>query len=453
MTGSALTVVLDMFFTILFFAVMFYYAPKLAWIVVGSLPFYFVVALLLGPKLRRQLEEKFQLSAENHSYLVETVHGIETIKSLSIEPQMRNKWDDKLAGYVSAAFKATQLNNIYGQCSAFITKLTNLLILYFGAIAVTNGELTIGQFIAFNLLAQRISAPIMRFANLWQDFQQARISVERLGDILNTPQESGEQNKASLPKLTGKIQFEHVSFRYAPERPKALDNINLTIAAGSIIGLVGRSGSGKSSLTKLIQRLYVPEQGRVLVDGVDLALVNPTWLRQKIGVVLQENFLFNMSVRDNISVSDPSAPLEKVIKAAKLAGAHEFILELPHAYDTNVGEQGASLSGGQRQRIAIARALLTDPSILIFDEATSALDYESERIIQNNMSMIAKGRTVIIIAHRLSAVRHAHNIMVLNNGRIVESGSHQQLLKIKGHYHRLNSLQFNMDSSTESVDV
>ncbi|WP_105257864.1 type I secretion system permease/ATPase [Pseudoalteromonas sp. T1lg88] len=442
MTGSALTVVLDMFFTLVFFAVMFYYAPNLTWIVVGSLPLYFLVAFALGPKLRNKLEAKFQRSAENHSFLVESVHGVETIKSLAIEPQMRNKWDEKLADYVSVSFKAGQLNNLYGQCSSFITKLTSILILYFGAIAVTDGVLTIGQFIAFNLLAQRIAAPIMRFANLWQDFQQARISVERLGDILNTPQESGEQNKISLPKLAGNVTFEHVNFRYAPNRPTALSDISLRVKSGEVIGLVGRSGSGKSSLTKLIQRLYLPESGRVLVDGVDLALVNPTWLRQNVGVVLQENFLFNASVRDNIALSDPGSPLDKVIAAAKLAGAHEFILELPHAYDTQVGEQGSTLSGGQRQRIAIARALLTNPSILIFDEATSALDYESERIIQENMARISKGRTVFIIAHRLSAVQQANRIIVLDKGRIVEAGSHSELLTQRGHYHYLHSMQF-----------
>ncbi|TMO46965.1 type I secretion system permease/ATPase [Pseudoalteromonas ruthenica] len=451
-TGSALTIVLDMFFTLVFFAVMFYYAPFLTWIVVGSLPFYFIIAFTLGPRLRKVLEDKFQRSAENHAFLVESVNGVETIKSLAVEPKMRNKWDDKLASYVSSAFKSSQLNNIYGQCSSFVTKLTSLLILYFGAIAVTDGSLTIGQFIAFNLLAQRIAAPIMRFANVWQDFQQARISVERLGDILNTPLEAGERNKITLPKMKGHIEFEHINFRYNPSRSLVLSDINLKMEAGEVIGLVGRSGSGKSSLTKLIQRLYLPESGRVLVDGVDLALINPTWLRQQVGVVLQENFLFNASVRENISLSDPGASLERVISAAKLAGAHEFILELPHAYDSQVGEQGSALSGGQRQRLAIARALLTNPSVLIFDEATSALDYESELIIQKNMTNIAKGRTVLIIAHRLSAVRHADRIVVLDKGRIVESGTHTQLLNERGHYHYLQSIQLsNISPSQELV--
>ncbi|ESP94198.1 type I secretion system permease/ATPase [Pseudoalteromonas luteoviolacea] len=441
MTGSSLTVVLDLFFTLVFFSVMFYYAPLLAWIVVGSLPFYCIIAMLLGPKLRVTLEKKFQCSAENHAFLVESVNGVETIKSSAVEPQMRSQWNDKLANYVSVSFSATQLNNIYGQLASLITKVTGLLILYFGAIAVTNGDLTIGQFIAFNILAQRVSAPIMRFANLWQDFQQARISVARLGDILNTPTEQSNGNKISLPDLQGEICFDHVNFGYTPERPKVLENLSFKVNSGEVTGIVGRSGSGKSSLTKLIQRLYLPQSGRVLVDGVDTSLIDPDWLRQNVGVVLQENFLLNASIRENIALSDPSASLEHVIEVAKLAGAHEFILEMPHAYDTQIGEQGGLLSGGQRQRIAIARALLSNPAVLIFDEATSALDYESEHIIQRNMAKICKGRTVFIIAHRLSAVRGASNILVLDKGRLIEQGDHSTLLKKGGHYAYLCRLQ------------
>ncbi|MCF7513794.1 type I secretion system permease/ATPase [Pseudoalteromonas sp. L23] len=441
MTGSALTVVLDMFFTVVFFAIMFYYAPALAWIVVASLPCYFVIALLMGPALRTQLEAKFQRSAENHSFLVESVNGIETIKSLAVEPQLRQRWDEKLANYVRVSFQAFQLNNIYGQLSGYVTKVTGLLILYFGAISVTSGALTIGQFIAFNILAQRVAAPIMRFANLWQDFQQAKISLARLGDVLNTPTETQGSSNMMLPKLRGEVRFEDVEFRYAPNRPPVLNNINLTIKAGEVVGIVGRSGSGKSSLTRLIQRLYLPHQGRVFIDGIDISLLPPAWLRTRIGVVLQENFLFNASVRDNIALSDPSMPLERVIEAARMAGAEEFILQLPEAYDTQIGEQGGMLSGGQRQRLAIARALVSDPPILIFDEATSALDYESEQIIANNMARIAQNRTVFIIAHRLSAVQNADRILVIDKGEVVEQGSHFELLRLGGHYARLSHIQ------------
>jgi len=296
--------------------------------------------------------------------------------------------------------------------------------------------------IAFNMLAGRVSGPILRLVQLWQDFQQAGLSVRRLGDILNTPTEPGyNPGRASLPSLQGAINFEGITFRYRPDLPEVLRNINLAVKPGEIIGIVGRSGSGKSTLTKLIQRLYVPENGRILIDGIDLALIEPTWLRRQIGVVLQENYLFNRSVRDNIALSNPGIAMEAIIQASKLAGAHEFILELAEGYDTSVGERGSNLSGGQRQRIAIARALLTEPRILIFDEATSALDYESERIIQDNMQQICHNKTVFIIAHRLSAVRRCDRIIVIEKGEIIEQGNHNELLKKNGMYTRLNDFQ------------
>lgn len=444
LTGSSLTVVLDVFFSFVFFGVMFYYAPLLTWIIIGTIPFYLALSLMITPTLRKRLNEKFQRSAENHSFLVESVNGVETIKAMAVEPQLRNSWEDKLADYVNTSFKTSNLNNIYSQTAAYINKIGGLLTLYFGSIAVVAGELSIGQFIAFNMLAQRVSGPIMRLVNLWQDFQQTNISLQRLGDVLNSPPEPGyNPNRATLPDIMGKVVFDNVLFRYAPNRAPVLNNISFQCRPGEVIGIVGRSGSGKSTLTKLIQRLYVPEAGRVLIDGVDLAMVEPAWLRRQVGVVLQENFLFNLSVRKNIALVDPSMPMEQVVKAAQLSGAHEFILELPEGYDTVVGEQGSSLSGGQRQRqrIAIARALVTNPKILIFDEATSALDYESESIIQANMRRISQGRTVFIIAHRLSAVKDAHRIMVVDKGSLVEQGSHQQLVEHGGIYAQLYSIQ------------
>jgi subfamily B ATP-binding cassette protein HlyB/CyaB len=307
---------------------------------------------------------------------------------------------------------------------------------------VTDGDLTVGELVAFNLLVGRATAPVLRLAQIWQDFHQARLSVERLGDILNTPAEPMYRpGQTPLPAIRGDVSFEHVTFRYRIDGPEILRDINIKVPAGQMIGVVGPSGSGKSTLSKLVQRLYVPESGRVMIDGVDVAQVDPSWLRRQVGVVLQENILFNRSVRDNIALADPGVPNDRVIAAAKLAGAHEFILELPEGYDTIVGERGDSLSGGQRQRIAIARALIGDPRILIFDEATSALDYESERVIQQNMAAMARGRTVFVIAHRLSSLRMADRIITVERGRVVEDGTHDELIKTGGRYATLYRLQ------------
>jgi len=444
-TGSALTLVIDLFFTVVFFGVMYLYSPTLTYVVLAAIPFYILLAFFVTPVLRARLHEKFNRGAENQAFLVESVNGIETIKAGAVEPQSQRKWEEQLAGYVKANFKANNLGNIASQVASFINKITVLLILWIGARLVINGELSVGQLVAFNMLAARVSAPILRLVQLWQEFQQAGISVQRLGDILNAQAEPAySPSRASLPDLEGRVTFEAVTFRYSPGGPEILRDISLHIPAGKVIGIVGRSGSGKSTLTKLIQRLYVPQSGRVLVDGVDLAMVDTTWLRRNIGVVLQENFLFNRSIRENIALSDPAMPMERVVQAAKMAGGHEFILELPEGYDNEVGEHGCNLSGGQRQRIAIARALITNPKILIFDEATSALDYESEHIIHQNMRYICKGRTVFIIAHRLSAVREADHIVVVEKGLIVEGGTHTELIEKQGYYSKLYSHQVGM---------
>jgi subfamily B ATP-binding cassette protein HlyB/CyaB len=331
---------------------------------------------------------------------------------------------------------------VANQVAGLINKLMTLGIIWWGAHLVIANELTVGQLVAFNMLAGRVSSPILKLVQLWQDFQQAGISLERLGDILNTPREPGfNPNRSRLPALKGEVTLDHLRFRYRPDGPVILDGLCLRCRPGEVIGIVGRSGSGKSTVTKLIQRLYIPESGRVLIDGVDLSMIDTTWLRQQIGVVLQENFLFNRTIRENIALANPAVPMEQVINAAKLAGAHEFIVDLPEGYDTLVGEQGSNLSGGQRQRLAIARALIGNPRLLIFDEATSALDYESERLIQDNMAAICRNRTVFIIAHRLSTVRQCDRIIVLEKGRIVEQGDHENLIKANGYYAKLHSYQ------------
>ena len=441
LTGNAITVVLDVFFSVAFIAVMLFYSGWLTLVVLASLPLYLLISLITTPLLRARLHEKFNRGAENQAFLVEAVSGIDTLKAMAVEPQMTRRWDNQLAAYVATGFRATTLSTMAHEGVNLVGKLVTVATLWLGARLVIDGELSVGQLIAFNMLAGRVAQPIMRLAQLWTDFQQTGISVQRLGDILNTRTEV-TGNKSSLPALAGRIEFDQVGFRYRPDAPEVLRGVSLSIAPGEVIGIVGRSGSGKSTLAKLVQRMFVPERGRVLVDGMDLALADASSLRRQIGVVLQENVLFNRSIRENIALADPGAPLEAVMKAAKLAGAHEFILELPEGYDTLVGEHGSTLSGGQRQRIAIARALITQPRILIFDEATSALDYESERVIQQNMKDICRGRTVIIIAHRLSAVRDADRIVVLDRGQIVESGNHAELLGHQaGHYSRLYRLQ------------
>ena len=347
-----------------------------------------------------------------------------------------------MAGYVSASFKTQNLATVAHEGVNLIGKLVNAATLWYGAHLVMNNELSVGQFVAFNMFAQRVSQPIMRMAQLWTDFQQTGISVARLGDILNTHTEIPPTSTAQLPQLKGHITLDQVTFRYRPEAAPVLNSISLSVKAGEVIGIVGRSGSGKSTLTKLVQRLYTPEGGRLLVDGIDISLIDAAQLRRQVGVVLQENLLFNRSVRENIAITDPAAPIEAVMRVAQLAGAHEFISELPEGYNTLVGEQGGSLSGGQRQRVAIARALFTNPRILILDEATSALDYESEAIIQKNMAHICQGRTVLIIAHRLSAVRNAHRIIVMDKGQIVEMGPHDALVqKPNGLYAHLWRMQ------------
>jgi subfamily B ATP-binding cassette protein HlyB/CyaB len=442
LTGNTITLILDILFSVVFLAAMLYYSGWLTLIVVISLPLYVLVSLVITPVLRIRLNDSFARGAENQAFLVETVTGIDTLKSMAVEPQAIRQWDSQLAGYVSAGFRTQTLSTIANESVSLIGKLVTVATLWVGARLVIEGHLSVGQLIAFNMLAGRVAQPIIRLAQLWTNFQQTGVSVQRLGDILNTRTETAQTGRSPLPSISGRIEFDQVHFRYRPDGSEVLRGINFSIAAGEVIGVVGRSGSGKSTLTRLVQRLYVPEHGRVLVDGMDLALADVSSLRRQIGVVLQDNMLFNRSIRDNIALIDTGVSLDVVIQAAKLAGAHEFILELPEGYDTVVGEHGASLSGGQRQRVAIARALMGNPRILIFDEATSALDYESERVVQQNMHAICKGRTVIIIAHRLSAVRDANRIVVVDRGQIVEEGTHAELLTHQaGHYSRLHRLQ------------
>ena len=343
LTGNAITLVMDLFFSVVFIAVMLWYSVWLTLVVILSLPCYAILSILITPLLRTRLNEKFDRGAENQAFLVEAVNGVDTIKAMAVEPQMTRRWDIQLAAYVSASFRATTLSTLAHEGVALVGKLVTVVTMWLGARLVMDGSLTIGQLIAFNMFAARVATPVMRLAQLWTDFQQTGISVQRLGDILNTRTEMSQANRGTLPPLAGRIEFDQVVFRYQPHTPEVLRGISLVIQPGEVIGIVGRSGSGKSTLAKLVQRLYLPERGRVMIDGVDLAMADSSSLRRQTGVVLQDNMLFNRSVRENIALADPGMPIEAVVQAAKLAGAHEFILELPEGYDTVVGEHGATL--------------------------------------------------------------------------------------------------------------
>jgi subfamily B ATP-binding cassette protein HlyB/CyaB len=442
LTGQGLSSLLDLVFTLVFMGVMFVYSVKLTFVLLFSIPVYLVIAAILRPILRGQINEKFNRGARSQQFLVESIVGAQSLKAAAVEPMMQAQWEERLASYVRTSFDAGVTGALGQNLIQYVSKATTALILFFGALSVIEGSMSVGELIAFTMIANQVVQPILRLSQLWQDFQQVQVSVARLGDILNSPPEPVPQNLLTLPPLRGAIEFRNVTMRYRPDAAPALCNVSLEIAAGEVIGIVGPSGSGKSTLTKLMQRLYSPQTGQVMVDGVDIAQLDPGWLRRQIGVVLQENVLFNRTIHENIALGDPAMPRAMVMHAAKLAGADEFIARLPQGYDTLIEERGANLSGGQRQRIAIARALVTNPRILILDEATSALDYDSERIIQENMRSIVHGRTVIIIAHRLAAVRPCSRIVGMRACEIVEVGPHEDLLKHeRGLYAHLWAMQ------------
>ncbi len=441
LTGSVLTAVLDSVFSIVFIAVMWFYSPGLTVVALLAIPLYIVQNMYATPLYRERLEKSWAAGAENNAFLVETVTGMQTVKALALEPQFNHRWEMLVEKYIKTSFNNSTLGIALNSASGAIQGMIGFAILFWGGHLVMDGVMTIGQLVAFQMLSGQVGAPISRLSGLWQTFQQTALSVERLGDILNTAPEMFQRKAEKSERLAGKIAFCGISFRYNVDGPLVLKKISFEIEAGMKIGIVGRSGSGKSTITKLMQRLYMAEEGRLLLDGTDMEEIDPLWLRRQIGVVLQENFLFNGSVRENIALARPSASIEEVINVAKLAGAHDFILELAEGYDTKVGERGSALSGGQQQRIAIARSLLNNPGIIIFDEATSALDYHSERIILDNMENVAKGRTLIMIAHRLSTVRKCDRILVVEKGEVIECGNHDELLIRQGLYYQLYQQQ------------
>ncbi|EMG30409.1 peptidase domain-containing ABC transporter [Campylobacter showae] len=439
--NKSVTVLLDMLFSVVFVAMMLLYSVKLTLVALAFVTVIATIYFFATPRLRARLEDKFQMGARSNSYLVESITGISTVKSLAIEGSMQRLWEDFLAKYVKSSFELSNLSNILSGIANALSKLMTLAILYLGVGLVIENKLSVGQLIAFQMFAGQFSAPIMRLVGLWNEFQQALLSVDRLGDILNTPKEQENDSAITLNEIKGGVKFDNVSFKYSPNSPTVLQNFSLEVKPNTSIGIVGRSGSGKSTLTRLLQRLYYANEGAIYIDGVDIRHMNPSWLRQNIGVVLQDSYLFSGSVKENIAYAYPSAPMDLILQASRVSGADEFISALPEGYDTLVGERGSSLSGGQKQRIAIARAILTNPRILIFDEATSALDYESEKIISNNLAAIKKNRTVFIVAHRLSTVRECNEIIVLDKGRLIERGDHESLMRQRGYYYFLNSQQ------------
>lgn len=442
-TGPALLCVLDLLFAVVFLAALYLFHARLCAVILVFIPLYILLVGLTTPLLRRRIEVQGRCNADLEAFLVESVAAMETLKSCAVEPRRQRHWEDLLARRAHAAWRAATLGGIAAQVTALLGKLSQAAVLWYGARLVLDGQMTVGQLVAFNLIAARVNAPVLRLVQAWQALQQAGVSLHRLREVFDMPREpaSLQRGHAPLPKVHGAVTFSGVTFAYQPVGDVVLQDLRLDIAPGTVLGIVGPSGSGKSTLAKLLQRMLVPQRGRVLLDGVDLALLDPAWLRRRVAVVQQEARLFHASVRANIALSDPGMDMERIVRAATLAGAHEFILRLPHGYETPVGEQGATLSGGQRQRLALARALVTEPAVLVLDEATSALDFESEQAIQRHMTAWCRGRTVIVIAHRLSALRGARRIAVLESGRITEQGTPAELKQGTGFFARLARAQ------------
>lgn len=443
LTGTALTVVLDAIFSVIYIVVMFLYSWVLTLVALATVPLFALLTLVVSPVVRRQLRDRAERAADTQSYLVEALSGIQTVKAQNIELKSRWKWQERYARYISAGFKTVLTSSTAGSISGFLNKLSGLLLLWVGAHLVLDNQLTLGQLIAFRIIAGYVTSPLLRLVQLWQNFQETALSIERLSDVLDAPLETDEANRNNIPmpSIQGAVRYEGVGFSFSKSGPPQLVNINLDFPAGKFVGVVGQSGSGKSTLMKLLQRLYEPTAGRIQIDGYDISKVELYSLRRQIGMVLQDTLLFNGTVQENIALANPEASSDQVIEAAKVAAAHEFIMTLADGYNTMVGERGANLSGGQRQRIAIARTVLQNPKLLILDEATSALDYNSERLVCNNLAQQFQDRTVFFITHRLTTVKNAEVILMMDQGSVVEQGTHSELMALKGRYYALYQQQ------------
>ncbi|KOP27182.1 peptidase C39 [Hapalosiphon sp. MRB220] len=443
LTGTALTVVLDSVFSVIYIVVMVIYSWVLTLVSLSTIPLFAILSLVAAPIVRRQLREKAERNAQTQSYLVEVLSGIQTVKAQNIELRTRWQWQEHYARYVSSGFKTIVTSTAASSASNFLNQLSGLLVLWVGAYLVLKGELSLGQLIAFRIIAGYVTSPLLRLLQLWQNFQQTALSLERLSDIVDTPQEVTQidQDNIPMPVIQGAVTYENVSFRFAAGGSLQLDNINLAFAAQRVVGIVGMSGSGKSTLMKLLPRLYELNAGRILIDGYDISKVELYSLRSQIGIIPQDTLLFDGTVLENIALTNPEATSEEVITAAKIAVAHDFIMNLPNGYNTRVGERGSALSGGQRQRIAIARTILQNPQLLILDEATSALDYDTERQVCTNLIQAFRGRTMFIITHRLSTIQQADEIVLMHQGKVTERGTHNQLMHQRGRYYHLYQQQ------------
>lgn len=444
LSGEALSILLDLLTVFVYVGLMFWYNWKMALLVLIIVPPFFLLALISTPFLQRISREIFNSYANESSYLIEVLSGIRTVKSTAVEQTVRWHWEELLQQEIKKSFSGQVISNRLQIFSNLIESLMTTAMLWFGASLVIQNQLTIGQLVAFNMLLSNVISPFQRLTVLWNQFQEVTIAVERINDVLDAEPEEDlhYQVRQTLPPIKGNIRFENVTFRYHPESDiNVLENLSFEIKAGQMVALVGRSGSGKTTISKLVLGLYPPSEGKIMIDDHDITTLSLHSLRHQVGVVDQDTFLFGGTIRENISLGHPEASLERVMEAAELAGAHEFIKNLPMGYESQIGESGGMLSGGQRQRIAIARALLGDAKLLVLDEATSHLDAESERIIQNNLSKILQNRTTLVIAHRLSTVRNADLILVLDKGVLIEQGTHDELMAKKGHYYYLNHQQ------------
>ena len=444
LTGEALSIILDLLTVFLYIGLMFWYSWKLSLMIIALVPLFVLMALIATPFLKRISREIFTAYNQETKYLIQSLTGIRTIKSMAVEQVVRGHWEELFGESVRKNFSGQLISNTLQIISSLIQTLITVGLLWFGAWQVIHDELTIGQLVAFNMLLGNVISPFNRLAMLWNELQEVLIAVERIEDVIDSPVEEELQDgsRQYLPPLLGHIRFENVTFGYPTQSEvNTLENISFEVLPGQMVALVGRSGSGKTTISKMALGFYAPVEGKVLIDGYDVSTLSLQSLRSQVGVVDQDTFLFGGTIRENISLGRENATLVEIVKAAEQAGAHEFIQELPMGYETQIGEGGGMLSGGQRQRLAIARALLGDSRLLILDEATSNLDTESERIIQNNLKTITHNRTTLVIAHRLSTVRSADLILVLDRGVLVERGTHEELMSQRGQYYYLNQQQ------------